>query len=579
MSQAPLYTPITDFSTDELNNAGGRSTVGTAKVDAEFTNISSSVNALRNNLELIQRDDGALRDDVVTLASLSPQVATLLGSSDPNVAERFSVGHVYLFPQYTEVINGSSDVSAAVQAALATGKSVVLNVPIINISSVFADAGQMVMGLGRGITKVIVSSGGQGFVFRGDQSGISHLTFVPPVNVSGVQSAHVADCVTIQGQFNAADPIEGFIYHAVDAENIRGAAIRMNSPLHNAEISNFRWHGMGNVATGVGAFHCFNPSNTNRSPRNITIRDGDVFRFGVPWINFLVEELGVTGRTEPLHSNIRIDNVSSRGHLLNSLAAPGPGFYPENCDHIYVRGIVGLDISVDFLGVHPNKAAANVDSYVPAGVNGSVSIASCTAAVGSTSPAIPANVGGAVPGGATGTYFRVRDCLNATFFDNDVVAGYFNQDFTVVKSGGLSSTLNSHFVANKTTSTVDVRYTASDNYLVLDSGVVLLSGGSRPTFSTRVSGGVESYAELFSDGDGSWTLSADPSAMSAASTLRLNVGTTIALLAGRNGATYLKCANTPGADVPNNSFFVNAATGGPAFKDGNGLVRNLAFVP
>lgn len=60
--QAPTYTPTESFSDSERNNAGGRSTVRTALLDAELSGVSRSVNALIANLALIQRDDGRIKD-------------------------------------------------------------------------------------------------------------------------------------------------------------------------------------------------------------------------------------------------------------------------------------------------------------------------------------------------------------------------------------------------------------------------------------------------------------------------------------------------------------------------------------
>src|SRR5262245_52610456 len=78
MPQAPHYDRSTDFAGDEANNRGGRSTVATADVNAELDAVSQSVNALSDNAALIQRDDGALRDGVVSVASLSPEVSKYL---------------------------------------------------------------------------------------------------------------------------------------------------------------------------------------------------------------------------------------------------------------------------------------------------------------------------------------------------------------------------------------------------------------------------------------------------------------------------------------------------------------------
>lgn len=63
--QAPNYTPTTDFSDDEANNTGGRSTIRTDRLDTELQNISESINDGNANLALIQRDDGKLQDGLI----------------------------------------------------------------------------------------------------------------------------------------------------------------------------------------------------------------------------------------------------------------------------------------------------------------------------------------------------------------------------------------------------------------------------------------------------------------------------------------------------------------------------------
>lgn len=80
--QAPQYTRSTGFAEDELANVGGRATVRADRLDAELDDISASVNALQENQELIQRDDGKLRDAVVELHTVSAAVAAMFGGSD-----------------------------------------------------------------------------------------------------------------------------------------------------------------------------------------------------------------------------------------------------------------------------------------------------------------------------------------------------------------------------------------------------------------------------------------------------------------------------------------------------------------
>jgi len=86
MSYAPNYTPTTDFSQNEANNVSGRSTVRTANIDAELNNISTSINALNDNIKLLQRSDGEVKDGIIKMNSLSFAVKAALGNN-PDSAE------------------------------------------------------------------------------------------------------------------------------------------------------------------------------------------------------------------------------------------------------------------------------------------------------------------------------------------------------------------------------------------------------------------------------------------------------------------------------------------------------------
>ena len=80
MSQAPKYIIQTAFATDESNQAAGRSTVRTTQIDIEHANAATAINAVIDNLNFIQRDDGKLKDNIVELSSLSAQIRILLAS-------------------------------------------------------------------------------------------------------------------------------------------------------------------------------------------------------------------------------------------------------------------------------------------------------------------------------------------------------------------------------------------------------------------------------------------------------------------------------------------------------------------
>lgn len=86
MSYAPDYNVSTDFSADESSSVAGRSTVRTENLDYEFDAISESINALNNNLKLVQRSDGEVMDQVITPHALNADTVALFSSLSPRGA-------------------------------------------------------------------------------------------------------------------------------------------------------------------------------------------------------------------------------------------------------------------------------------------------------------------------------------------------------------------------------------------------------------------------------------------------------------------------------------------------------------
>jgi hypothetical protein len=81
MTQPTKLVITDDFSDDEANGVSGRSTVKTAGLDGLMSSIKTTTDQIIDNLALIQRDDGQLLDQVVTIASLSDAVLALLSST------------------------------------------------------------------------------------------------------------------------------------------------------------------------------------------------------------------------------------------------------------------------------------------------------------------------------------------------------------------------------------------------------------------------------------------------------------------------------------------------------------------
>jgi hypothetical protein len=80
MTQAASYDPTISFQEEATALVAGRSTVRPEALDAELENVSTSVNALKANATLIQRDDGELRDGVVKPHTFSVAAMALFNS-------------------------------------------------------------------------------------------------------------------------------------------------------------------------------------------------------------------------------------------------------------------------------------------------------------------------------------------------------------------------------------------------------------------------------------------------------------------------------------------------------------------
>ena len=79
MAQPNRYEPQAGFAEQTRNNVPGRSPINARALDDELSGISQSINGIVGNLELIQRDDGSLKDATVHLHALSETVINLMG--------------------------------------------------------------------------------------------------------------------------------------------------------------------------------------------------------------------------------------------------------------------------------------------------------------------------------------------------------------------------------------------------------------------------------------------------------------------------------------------------------------------
>ena len=79
MAQPNKYTPQTSFAGDVRTNKPGRDLINPGALDRELRYIRVTANGLCDNLALLQRDDGKLKDAVVGVHTLHKDVLMLLG--------------------------------------------------------------------------------------------------------------------------------------------------------------------------------------------------------------------------------------------------------------------------------------------------------------------------------------------------------------------------------------------------------------------------------------------------------------------------------------------------------------------
>ncbi|WP_225747704.1 hypothetical protein [Eikenella sp. Marseille-P7795] len=93
MAQPNRYEPQVGFAEQTRNNVPGRSPINAGALDAELSGISQSINGIVGNLELIQRDDGSLKDATVHLHALGETVLNLMGGF--NLRGEWQAGESY----------------------------------------------------------------------------------------------------------------------------------------------------------------------------------------------------------------------------------------------------------------------------------------------------------------------------------------------------------------------------------------------------------------------------------------------------------------------------------------------------
>jgi hypothetical protein len=119
MSQPTPYIIQTNFNEDEVNGAGGRSTVITTSLDIEFNNLKTTLDKVLTNLALLQRDDGKIAD-----GSGLPHIFNL--SSSLSGFLKFQSGAWSFVPDPTNPAQTAQALSETAQAASEAARDLAL---------------------------------------------------------------------------------------------------------------------------------------------------------------------------------------------------------------------------------------------------------------------------------------------------------------------------------------------------------------------------------------------------------------------------------------------------------------------
>jgi hypothetical protein len=116
-SPPPPYTRYFDFTSYQASNPS--TPLPGASIDQEYNRIQTSINATETRLGLIQRDDGALQNAIVTQASLAPDVWGLFSAAGvpitPGTPVQFAQVGIGMVPvnilDITQSVNYGAEVS------------------------------------------------------------------------------------------------------------------------------------------------------------------------------------------------------------------------------------------------------------------------------------------------------------------------------------------------------------------------------------------------------------------------------------------------------------------------------------
>lgn len=145
MSASPSpYNPQYNFTLFQENNPN--TPLPATQIDNELANIATSINETETRLALIQDDDGGLRGGIVTLSSLSPEVAGLLSSANFNYRGLWVTNTFYAYKDFwTDPVSKLTYVTVATNG-YTSAASIATDIVSANVAQFSANTQSLVSG-------------------------------------------------------------------------------------------------------------------------------------------------------------------------------------------------------------------------------------------------------------------------------------------------------------------------------------------------------------------------------------------------------------------------------------------------
>jgi hypothetical protein len=340
------------------------------------------------------------------------------------------VGEVANVKDFGAVGDGTADDTVAIQAAADFAGRVYFPEGKYKCGQVnITTRGAQFIGEGKNLTAIIPTnqSGDRSiFVIENEKITISGFWFRPATYVKGVQDVNnTARCIRVKKASNVNSPVTWVDISDNVFENIRGAAITMDTPMRESNVKQNNFIGMGNPSTSEGIIQGATSVNFSDNINNLLIADNTFYRGATPFIN--LPAVDNADPSKKFYNSLWIERNLFHGQRLDT-STGGSGVISEPTNQLYIRNCSRVRIRNNtFTSFHGDYSGIYIDSLLTDEANDDVTITDNSFAVDNN-------------GSYTGIAVFMKDCTTNTVMANNFKTGFQTYDIRVRDSGAFSIT-------------------------------------------------------------------------------------------------------------------------------------------